>query len=224
MRIGNLEISGGLLVMPAFALVIAVLVLWSWYYYAAQTKEMKALAASRGWRFLGKDRSDLRAFLEEMETDTYVTWRPNNIILTGDSPNTVCLFNYQVDRGTGKTGSSGFGTGCLVERPGGRARGLVTIDRRPRLFSGEWFYEDIVNVGGPEFRERFLVQSRQPDLAAATVTTGVQEVLLRQTPGLIWNRVWIAGGGVLVTVTVPLKPEEWDELIGMSKQLLAALP
>lgn len=148
MRIGNLEISGGLLVMPAFALVIAVLVLWSWYYYAAQTKEMKALAASRGWRFLGKDRSDLRAFLEEMETDTYVTWRPNNIILTGDSPNTVCLFNYQVDRGTGKTGSSGFGTGCLVERPGGRARGLVTIDRRPRLFSGEWFYEDIVNVVG----------------------------------------------------------------------------
>jgi len=84
--------------------------------------------------------------------------------------------------------------------------------------------DDKEEVGGPEFRRRFLVRCRRPDVVAATVTAGVQEVLLRQDGDLKWNRVWIAGPLVLVTVTLRVKPNEWEELIAMTKALLTALP
>jgi hypothetical protein len=228
MRIGNLEIPGGLLVMPTFVLVIAVFVLWSCYYYSRQKSEMQSLASSRGWKFLGKDSPELRLWLEEMDADTDRKghWRPENIILVEGTPDRVYLFNYQATTYPGRA-SSEHGTACLAERPDGQTREPVMIYHRSRLLGKleEKLTDDKVEVGGPEFRREFLVRSRRPGIAAATVTSGMQqEVLLRQTSSLKWNRVWIAGRRVLVTVTLPLKPEEWDELLGITTRLRAALP
>ena len=216
--------------MPAFVLVVALLLLWSWYYYSRQTSEMRSLAERRGWKFLGKDSPELRLWLEEMDADTDRKghWRPENIILVEGPPDTVYLFNYTarsypsgVDGATPETG-----TACLAERPHDQARELVMIYRRSRLLSKleEKLTDDKVEVGAPEFRAKFLVRSRQPEIAAAAVTSGLQEVLLRQASSLMWNRVWIAGRCVFVTVTLRLKPEEWDELLGITKRLRAALP
>jgi hypothetical protein len=227
MRIGNLEIPGGLLVMPAFVLVAAVLVLWSWYYYSKQKSEMQSLAASRGWKFLGKDSPELRLWLEEVDADTDRKrhWRPDNIILVEGPPDTVYLFNYQASTYPGRA-SSELGTACLAERSDSQTRELVMIYRRSRLLGKleEKLTDDEVEAGGPEFRRELLVRSRRPEIAAATVTSGVEEVLLRQASSLRWDRVWIAGRHVLVTVTLRLKPEDWDELIGITKRLRAALP
>ncbi|MBZ5515777.1 MAG: hypothetical protein LAN62_13225 [Acidobacteriia bacterium] len=230
MRFGNLEIPGGLLVMPAFVLVVALLLLWSWYYYSKQASEMQTLAASRGWKFLGKDSPELRVWLEEADTDRDHSrnWRPENIILVEGPPDKVYLFNYTArSYGGGARGSTPEnGTACLAERPHGQARELVMIYGRSPLL-GELekkLLDDMVEVGGPEFRQEFLVRSHRPDVAAATVTSGLQGVLLRQTSSLMWDRVWIAGRCVFVTVTMRLKPEEWDELLGITKRLRAALP
>ena len=227
MRIGNLEIPGGILVMPAFVLVIAVLVLWSCYYHSLQKSEMRSLAASRGWKFLAKDSPELRRGLEEMDTDTDQkrNWRPENIILVESPPERVYLFNYWAPSQQ-SDGTPEEGTACLAERPDAQTKELVMIYRRSRLL-GELemkLLDDRVEVGGQEFRTEFLVRSRQPDIAAGTVTSALQEVLLRQASGLMWDRVWIAGRRVLVTVTLRLKPEEWDELLGLTKRLRAALP
>jgi hypothetical protein len=227
MRIGNLEIPGGLLVMPAFALVIALLLLWSCYYYSKQKSEMRSLAATRGWKFLGKDSPELRLWLAEADTDRYYRrdWTPDNIILVEGPPDKVYLFNYQARTYPGRA-SSELGTACLAERSDGQPRELVMIYRRSRPLPEleEKLLDDIVEVGGPEFRRQFLVRSRRPEIAAATVTSGLQEVLLRQSSSLRWDRVWIAGRHVLVTVTSRLKPEEWDELLGIAKRLRGALP
>jgi hypothetical protein len=227
MRVGNREIPGGLLVMLAFVLVIAVLVLWAWYYYSKQKSEMQSLATSRGWKFLGKDSPELRQWLKEMDTDRSLSrnWRPDNIILVGDPSDGVYLFNYQADSHPGRA-SSELGAACLAERPDGQTGELVMIYHRSRLLGKleEKLAYDKVEVGGSEFQQKFLVRSRQPDIAAATVTSGVEEVLFRQTSSLKWDRVWIAGRHVLVTVTLPLEPEEWDELLGITKRLRAALP
>ena len=222
MRFGDLEIPAGLLVMPAFVLVIAVLLLWSWYYHSEQKSEMKVLAASRGWKFLGKDLPELRLWLDEVDDRN---WRPDNIILVEGPPDRVYLFNYQASTYPGRA-SSELGTACLAERPDGKTRELVMIYRRSRLFGKleEKLTDDKMEVGGPEFQGQFLVRSARSDIAAATVTSGVQEVLLRQASSLRWNRVWIAGRCVLVTVTLRLKPEEWDELLGITKRLQATLP
>ena len=229
MRIGNVEIPGGLLVMPAFALVIVLLLLWSWYYYSRQTSEMRSLAESRGWNFLGKDSPELRLWLEEADTDKdhRRDWRPENIIPVEGPPDKVYLFNYTArSYGGGARGAAPeSGTACLAERPHGQARELVMIYRSPLLRElDQALLDDIVEVGGPEFRREFLVRSHRPDVAAATVTNGLQEVLLRQTSGLLWDRVWIAGRCIFVTVTLRLRPEEWDELLGITKRLRAALP
>jgi len=230
MRIGTLEIPGGLLVMPAFVLVVALLLLWRWYYYSKQASEMQSMAASRGWKFLGKDSPELRLWLEEADTDldNRRDWTRENIILVEGPPDKVYLFNYTArSYGGGARGSTPEnGTACLAERPHGEPRELVMIYRRSRLL-GELekkLLDDEVEVGGPEFRQEFLVRSRRPDVAVATVTPGLQEVLLRQASSLMWDRVWIAGRCAFVTVTLRLKPEEWDELLGMTKRLRAALP
>jgi len=227
MRIGSLEIPGGLLVMPAFVLVIAVLVLWSCYYHSKQKSEMRTLATSRGWKFLGKDSPELRLWLEEVDADRERRrdWRPDNIILVEGPPDRVYLFNYQARTYPGRA-SSELGTACLAERLDGQTRELVMIYRRSRLL-GELekkLLDDEVEVGGPEFRGKFLVRSHRPDIVVATVTPGLQEVLLRQASGLLWDRVWIAGRCVFVTVTLRLKPEEWDKLLAMTKRLRAVLP
>jgi hypothetical protein len=229
MRIGNLEIPGAYLVMPAFALVIAVLILWSCYYYSKQKSEMRSLAESRGWKSLGKDSPELRLWLEEADTDKdhRRDWRPENIILVEGPRDKVYLFNYTArSYGGGTPGSTPeHGTACLAERPHGEPRDLVMIYRSPFLREVDTgLLNDIVELGGPEFREEFLVRSRRPDIAVATVTPGLQEVLLRQASGLLWDRVWIAGGCVFVTVTLRLRPKEWDELLGITKRLRAALP
>jgi hypothetical protein len=230
MRIGNVEIPGGLLVMPAFVLVIALLLLWRWYYYSQQTSGMQRLATSRGWKFLGKESPELRLWLEEADTDRDYRrdWTPDNIILVEGPPDNVYLFNYSArsypDGVNGATPETG--TACLAERPHDQARELVMIYRRSRLFGKleEKLTNDKVEVGGPEFRREFLVRSHRPDVAAATVTPGVEEILLRQASSLMWDRVWIAGRCVFVTVTLRLKPEEWDELLGITRRLRAALP
>ena len=188
MRIGNLEIPGGLLVMPAFVLVVALLLLWRWYYYSQQTSEMQRLATSRGWKFLGKDSPELRLWLEEADTDKDYRrdWTPNNIILVEGPPDKVYLFNYSArsypDGGNGATPETG--TACLAERSDGETREQVMIYRRSRLL-GELekrLLDDEVEVGGPEFQEEFLVRSRQPDVAAATVTTGCKRSCLGRPP------------------------------------------
>ena len=224
MRIGNYEIPGGLLVMPAFAVVIAILVLWTWYYYAKQRGEMRTLAASRGWQFLGKEAPEFRQVLGAMAADT--SWISENIIVVEGSPNKVYLFNYQSSSRT-SADTSEIGTGCLAERSHALAGELVVIDPRPPLIGKlvEKLPDEWVQVGGPEFQEMFLVRSGRADVAAANVTSGVQEaLLLRRTANLKWSRVWIAGRRVLVTVTYRLKPTEWDELIDLTKRLRAALP
>lgn len=216
--------------MPVFALVIALLLLWRWYYYSKQGSEMQNLAASRGWKFLGKESPELCLWLEEADTDRDYErdWRPNNIILVEGPPDKVYLFNYSArSYPNGVNGATPeTGTACLAECSDGEAKELVMIYRRSRLLPEleQTLLDDIVEVGGPEFRQQFLVRSRRPDVAAVTVTSGVQEVLLWQASGLIWDRVWIAGRSVFVTVTLRLKPEEWDELLGMTKRVRATLP
>jgi len=230
MRIGNVEIPGGLLVMPAFVLVIALLLLWRWYYYSQQTSEMQRLATSRGWRFLGKKSPELRLWLEEADADRDYRrdWTPEDIILVEGPPDAVYVFNYTArsypEGVNGATPESG--TACLAERPNGQTRELVMIYRRSRLLAEleKKLLDDMVAVGGPEFRREFLVRSHRPDVATATVTSGVEEILLRQASSLMWDRVWIAGRCVFVTVTLRLKPEEWDELLGITERLRAALP
>jgi len=222
MRIGNLEIPGGLLVMPVFAVVIALLLLWAWYYYSKQTSEMQSLAASRGWKFFEKAPPELRLCLDELRDRD---WKPDNIILVEGPPNGVYLFNYLAstyqDDATPERG-----TASLAQRPDGQPSELVIIYRRSRLLDKleEKLLDDNVEVGGPEFREKFRVRSRRPDIAALTVTSGVQEVLLWQVSSLRWDRVCISGRCVFVTVTLRLKPEQWDELLSLTKRLLAALP
>jgi len=226
MRIGNLEIPVELILAPAIVVVAAVLVLWSCYYHSQQKSEMQSLAASRGWKFLGKDLPELRLWLEEVEADR--NWRPENVILVEGPPDEVYLFTYQISVEGGEAGSSEFGTACLAERRDGQSRERVMIDRRSPLplidKLQEKLTEDKVEVGGPEFRQEFLVYCRRPDIAVATITSGVEEVLLRQASGLLWDRVSIAGRHVLVTVTLRLKPAEWDELLAITKHLRAALP
>lgn len=57
------------------------------------------------------------------------------------------------------------------------------------------------------------------------MTRGVQEIVLqRKDSRLKWSRVSIAGRRVLVTVTYRLKDAEWDDLIGLTARLRAALP
>lgn len=227
MRLGNLDVPAGLLVMPAFALVIAVLLLWSWHYHSRQKTEMQLLAKSRGWRFLGRDAPELRRSLDEVDAgeDRGRDWKAENIISVESFPERVYLFTYQATGPTDEA-STEFGTGCLAERPSGQAGERVLIDRRPRLLDRlvEMLNEDGVAVGGPEFQRSFMVWSHRPDVAEAIVTTGVQEVLLRRASGLKWNRVWLADRRVLVTVTLRLKPEDWDELLSLSRSLLEALP
>ncbi len=81
MRIGNREIPGGLLVMAAFIFVVALLILWSWYYYSRQKSDMRSLAESRGWKFLGTDSPELRLWLEEANTDKdhRRNWKPDDM-------------------------------------------------------------------------------------------------------------------------------------------------
>jgi hypothetical protein len=229
MRIGKLDFPPELLIAPAIVLVAVVLVLWSCYYYSRQKGEMQTLAASRGWNFLGKDSPELRLWLEEADTDKdhRRDWRAENIILVEGPPDKVYLFNYTArSYGGGARGSTPEnGTACLAERPHGEPRELVMIYRSPFLRElDKALLDDIVEVGGPEFREEFLVRSHRPDIAVATVTPGLQEVLLRHASGLLWDRVWIAGRCVFVTVTLRLRPKEWDELLGITKHLRAALP
>ena len=225
MRIGKLEFPPELLIMPALVLIAAVLILWSCYYHYRQKGEMRTLAESRGWNFLGKDLPELRRWFAEVDAGR--KWTPSNIIQVEGPPEKVYLFNYWSHSGQSR-GSSEEGTACLAERPDSQTAELVRIDPRTPLAPlnelEEKLLDDIVQVGGPEFRGKFMVRCRRPDIAAATITSGVQEVLLRQTSSLNWHQVMIAGRRVLVTVTLPLKPEEWDELIGMTKRLRATLP
>ncbi len=224
MRIGKLEFPPELFILPALVLIAAVLILWSCYYHYKQKGEMRTLAESRGWNFLGKDLPELRRWLAGV--DAIRRWKPSNIILVEGSPEKVYLFNYWAPSKQTR-GSSEEGTACLAERPDGQTTELVTIDPRTPLAPlnelEEKLVQDLVEVGSPEFRAKFMVRCRRRDVAAATVTSAMQEVLLRQTSRLNWNQVMITGGRVLVTVTLPLKPEEWDELIGMTKRLRAAL-
>ena len=224
MRIGDFEIPGGLLVMPAFALIVAVLLLWTWYYYAKQRGEMKDLAVSRGWSYLGKNDPEFSRLLLDFSAGT--DWIVENIIRVEGEPARVYLFTYQASARTSSE-STEIGAGCLSGRsltPGGE---VVVIDPRPPLIgklvenlAGEW-----VEVGGADFRERFLVQSARADTATALVTRGVQEIVLqRKDCRLKWSRVSIAGRRVLVTVTYRLKDTEWDDLIGLTARLRAALP
>jgi hypothetical protein len=226
MRIGNLDIPGGLLVMPAFVLVVALLFLWAWYDYSSKKGGMQTLAESRGWNFLGENLPELPLWLEEVEAGR--SWRPYNIILVQGPPDKIYLFNFQIRVSGGRGGSSDFGTACLAERPDGQTRELVMIEwRSPLPFLDklkETSRQGGVEVGAPEFRQKFMVWCRRPDIAAATVTSGLQEVLLRQRSSLIWDRVLIAGRHVLVTATYRMKPEAWDELLGMTKRLRTALP
>ncbi len=229
MRIGNLEIPGGLLVMPAFVLVVALLLLWSWYYHSKQTSEMRRMAASRSWKFLGKDSPELRLWLDEANTDKDHSWdwTPENIILVEGPPDKVYLFNYtaRIYGGGTRESTPEDGTACLAERPHGEPRELVMIYRSPLLRELDTaLLDDVVEAGGREFRQEFLVRSRQPEIAVATVTPALQEVLLRQSLGLLWDRVWVAGSCVFVTVTLRLKPKEWDELLIITKRLRTALP
>ncbi len=225
MRIGKLEFPPELLFLPGLVLVAAILILWSCYYRYRQKGEMQTLAASRGWNFLGKDAADLRLWLAKV--DTIKSWRASNIILVEGPQEKVYLFNYWAPSKQSR-GSSEEGTACLAERPDGQTKELVMIDRRSPVAGlnelEDKLLEDIVQVGGPEFRGKFMVRCHRPDIAAATVTSGAQEVLLRQTSSLNWRQVLIAGRSVLVTVTLPLKPEEWDELLGLTKRLRATLP
>jgi hypothetical protein len=180
------------------------------------------LAASRGWIFLGKDHPELRLWLDEVHDRN---WRPENIILVEGPPNGVFLFNYVSNAGPDDETPEN-GTACMAQCSGGQTTEKVIIYRRSRLFDKleDLLLDDRVDVGRPEFRGKFRVLSRRPDIAARAVTTDVQEILLRQDYRLMWHRVLIAGRRVLVTVTLRLKPEEWDELLGMTKRLLAALP
>lgn len=224
MRFGNIEIPGGLLVMPAFVLVISALLLWSWYYYSRQTKEMERLAAGRGWTFLGKGAPELQQLLEGMEENK--RWLPENVILVQSFPDKIYLFNYQAANYISDA-TPEQGTGCLAEGRSGRAGDVVIIDPRPPLPDEliESLMDNLVEAGGPEFRRRFLVHSSRPDAAAAAITRGVEEAaLLRHTSRLKWNGIWIAGQRVLVTVRYALKTEERDALIDLAKSLLAALP
>ncbi len=225
MRIGKLEFPPELLFLPGLVLVAAILILWSCYYHYRQKSDMETLAASRGWNFLGKDAAELRLWLAKVDTSR--SRRPSNIILVEGPAEKVYLFNYWAPSKQAR-GSSEEGTACLAEGPDGQTKELVMIDRRSPVAGlnelEEKLVDNIVHVGGPEFQGRFMVRCHQPEVAAATVTSGVQEFLLRQTSTLHWYQVLIAGRSVLVTVTLPLKPEDWDELIGMTKRLRATLP
>jgi hypothetical protein len=146
-----------------------------------------------------------------------------NIILVEDPRGKVYLFHYEVNDDSNDNTS--LGAACLAERQGGQAGEPVIIDHRSIWDKlSEKAMANIVEVGGEEFRRKFLVRCSRPDIAAATVTHSVEEVLLRPTSSLDWDRVFIAGGRVLVTVTLRLQPEEWDELLGMARRLRAALP
>jgi len=102
----------------------------------------------------------------------------------------------------------------------------VIIYHRSRLLGKleEILLEDNVEVGGPEFRAKFRVRSDRPDFVARIVTPEVQEILLRQDYSLPWDRILIAGRSALVTVTLRLKPGEWDELLGLTRRLRSVLP
>jgi hypothetical protein len=224
MRFGNFEIPGGLLVMPAFVLVISILLLWSWYYYSRQTKEMERLAASRGWAFLGKDCSTLEQLLNGIASQKQ--WLPENVILVQSSPDSIYLFDYQANNHLSDAAPE-VGTGCLAEGRSGRSGDVVIIDPRPPLPDAliDSLMDNLEEAGGPEFRRRFLVHASRPDAAAAAITPGVEEAaLLRHTSRLKWDGIWIAGQRVLVTVRYALKTEERDALIDLAKRLLAALP
>jgi len=204
-----------LAVFAALALLVAIL---SVRQSGQQKAGMERFAASHGWQFLGTDSSQVESLLTQ--TDPKEKWRAWNIILVEGPPQSVYLFSYRT--ATRRSGGEN-GLACLAEGGGGRNEDPVAIYRRVPLV--EKLLGDRVEVGGPEFRQEFIVTCRRPDVAATVVNEAVQGILLQHVRDPQWVlQVRIARGRVLVTTSWAQKPGEWDYLIELTRRLRAALP
>jgi len=198
-------------------LAVAIIIL-SLRQSAKRKVEMERFAASHGWRFLGRDASQLLLILDQV--DPSENWTPDNIVLVGGRWKSIYLFSYSAGPKGDQTDEYGFA--CLAEHAGWRNEEPVSIFRRVPVV--EKLLSDRVELGGPDFRREFTVQCRRPDVATTVVDNEVQSILLEHALGPQWYlEVRIVGGRILVTTSHAQKLEEWDYLITMTKRLRAAL-
>lgn len=215
---GKLDTTA-IITLAIFGVLAATAVFLSLRQSTKQKAAMEQFAASHGWRFLGRDQSQLRPVLDQV--DPSESWTAADIVLVERPPASVHLFSYSSTRRGRRSYEYGFG--CLAEHTGWGSEERVSIYRRVPLL--EKMLSDRVEVGEPEFRREYTVACRQPDVAATVVNYAVQKIMLEHASHPQWAlQVRIVGQRVLVTTSWAQKPEEWDYLITLTRRLRAAMP
>ena len=205
--------------LAIFGIAVVIILILSLRQTAQGKAAMEQFAIGHGWRFLGRDQSQLKPILEQLRPDW--SWNAYDIVSVQGPPASVYLFSYSSSLRAWRFYEYGFG--CLAENPGGRTEEPVTIYRRVPLVDKT--LSDRVEVGGPEFRREYTVVCRRLDVAAIVVNNQVQKILLEHASSPQWFlEVKIVGQRVLVTTKWAQKPEEWEYLIAMTTKLRAAVP
>lgn len=205
--------------LAVFGALAATLVFLSRRQGLEQRNAMEQFAAGHGWRFLGRDASQLLPLLEQVDPNE--SWIADDIVALENPPAGAWLFAYN-SYPRQRPSSRERGYACLALGAGGGNDNPVFIHRRvplvEKLLGGQ------VDAGTPEFRREYSVTCAQPVVAMMAVNGEVQKILLEHAASPQWSLlVRIAGRRVLVTTHWAQKPEEWDYLIALTRKLRAAI-
>jgi hypothetical protein len=213
----NVEAAPEFLILGAFIAGFPVLFLLSRRQSARRNAAMAAFAAGRGWDFLGDDGTQLLSLLKAFGPQE--VWRVYHVV-RGEIPGgRLYLFRCGSRvRASRSSGSDGFG--CLAE--GGRFTNEEVVTVYPRLPVVHRLMADKVDVGGADFRRKYVALCERRDPAEAAVSPRVQEILLEHAAAPGWVvEVRIASAGVLVLTSHAVGPPEWAHLVDLAERILS---
>lgn len=185
----------------------------------AQTKAwIQQFAASRGFTLCPANDPHLGSVLAASLADQ--SWYTSNVVQVHAPPAGVYLFAYDYRR-KDRPSMRWQGFACLAEHRSWITCPVEIFSRTPGIDALE---SDRSEAGSEEFRNKFTVTCKRPEVAAAALNTEVEHLLLEHAAGPGWYLLLTVTGNSIVVASSWAKTEvEWNTLITLAKKLDGAI-
>jgi hypothetical protein len=179
-------------------------------------------AEARGWKFSREDTDGLKPYLAEILDDLKFDLHHIRTVAAGQRSLVLFDCSYKRKEASARQNYS-YGTACMVRSDRFLSAGppvkIITRDWTEMMISGK------IDMGKPPFTENYLVLSRDPTVAKASINEGIQSIMLEHLEKPLYNPVCvtIGPGGAVVLTGRTFEHERLEGLLDMACRIEEAI-